>query len=338
MAYSPSRKREGIPDMKLHRRAALAALSFCIVAPAFAQTTTQYPQRAVKLILPFGPGTATDIAARMIGEKLATKWGKPVVIENRAGGDGLIAIRAFLQAADDHTLLYSSSASFIAHPYTLQTKPPYDMEKDLLPIARTTDTVLAVSVPTALPVKTLAEFVEYAKQNPGKLNGAGAAGLPEFSIAAFIQARGLQVTKVPYRDVVQAGQDLSENRIQILASSYAVVLPHAQAGKVRILSTGAAKRTSLAPDLPSPNEAGFPELAIETTVGFYGPAGMPRDLRVQISKDILGTLGDKEFVDRLTATGQVVNGQGPDELAAALKEQAAAAKRLADILGIKPKE
>lgn len=324
---------------KIVRRAILAALSIVCAAPVFAQTPpAQYPQRAVKLILPFGPGTATDIAARMIGEKLQAKWGRGVVVENRAGGDGLIAIRAFLQAADDHTLLYSSSASFIAHPYTLQTKPPYDLEKDLLPIARTTDTVLAVSVPAELPVKTLAEFVDYARRNPGKLNAAGAAGLPEFSVAAFIKSRNLEVTKVPYRDVVQAGRDLADGRIQLLSSSYAVVLPHAQAGRVRILSTGAARRTSLAPELPTPLEAGFPELAIETTVGFYGPAGMSRDLRVRIANDILETLNDKSFVEKLTATGQVVNGQGPDELAAALKEQAAAAKRLADILGVKPKE
>lgn len=162
--------------------------------------------------------------------------------------------------------------------------------------------------------------------------------MPEFAVSAFIKARGLEATRVPYRDVVVAAQDLAENRIQLLHSSYAVALPHAQAGKVRILATGAEKRTSLAPDLPSPGEAGFPELAIETTVGFYGPAGMSRDLRIAISKDILSTLTDPDFVGKLTASGQVVNGQGPDELAAALKVQAASTKKLADILGIQPKE
>lgn len=146
--------------MKLTIRCAALAAALVFVSVVAQAQTASYPQRPVKLILPFGPGTATDIAARMIGEKLQAKWGKGVVIENRAGGDGLIAIRAFLQAADDHVLLYSSSASFIAHPYTLQTKPPYDMEKDLLPIARTTDTVLSIAVPEALPVKTIAEFVE----------------------------------------------------------------------------------------------------------------------------------------------------------------------------------
>lgn len=318
------------------RRAALAAV--VVASPVAALAQGAYPQRPVKLILPFGPGTATDVAARMIGEKLQTKWGKGVVIENRAGGDGLIAIRAFIQAADDHTLLYSSSASFIAHPYTLQTKPPYDMEKDLLPIARTTDTVLSIAVPDSLPVKTIADFVAYAKANPGKLNVAGAAGVPEFAVGAFLKARGLEATRVPYRDVVVAGQDLAENRIQLLHSSYAVALPHAQAGKVRILATGAAKRTTLAPDLPSPDEAGFPELAIETTVGFFGPAGMSRELRGRIAEDIMAALKDPEFVTKLNASGQVVNAQGPDGLAAALKDQAAATKKLADILGLKPKE
>ena len=319
--------------------AVLAVAPLCSAFVASAQMPpSQYPQRAVKLILPFGPGTATDIAARMIAEKLQTKWNKPVVIENRAGGDGLVAIRAFLSAADDHTLLYSSSASFIAHPYTLQSKPPYDMEKDLLPIIRTTDTVLAISVPAELPVRTIPEFVEYARKNPGKFNAAGAAGVPDFAVGAFLKARGLEVTRVPYRDVVQAGQDLAENRIQFLHSSYAVVLPYAQAGKVRILATGASRRTALAPDLPSPDEAGFPELAIETTVGFFGPSSMSRELREHIAKDISGTLNDPVFLARLTATGQVINSQGPEQLTAALKAQAAAVKRLADILGLAAKE
>ena len=198
--------------------------------------------------------------------------------------------------------------------------------------------MLSIAVPASLPVKTLAEFADYAKKNPGKLNVAGAAGVPEFAVSAFVKARGLEATRVPYRDVVQAGRDLADERIQLLASSYAVVLPHAQAGKVRILATGADRRTALAPELPSPNEAGYPELAIETTVGFFGPAGMSRDLRGQIAKDIIGTLNDKEFVAKLTASGQVVNAMDPDGLAAALKQQAEAARKLADILGVKPKE
>ena len=158
--------------------AAFAGLLAALPAATQAQSQSQpqpWPQRGVKFILPFGPGSATDIAARLIGDKLAAKWGKPVVVENRPGADGLLAINAFTAAADDHVLLYASSASFIAHPYT-QEKVPYDMERDLAPIARVSDTVLSAAVPAASGYKTLREFVEGAKQAPDKHNFAGAAG------------------------------------------------------------------------------------------------------------------------------------------------------------------
>jgi tripartite-type tricarboxylate transporter receptor subunit TctC len=131
-------------------------------AQAQAQT---WPDRSVKWILPFGAGSATDIAARLLAERLSAKWGKPVVIENRPGGDGLVAINAFTSANDDHVLLYASSASFMAHPYT-QEKLPYDMERDLAPIARVCDTVVAASVPAAAEFKTVAEFAARAKAEP----------------------------------------------------------------------------------------------------------------------------------------------------------------------------
>ena len=321
--------------------ACAAGLVFASLSSTAALSQTapdQYPQRNVKFILPFGPGTATDVAARMIAERLAKKWGKGVIVENRAGGDGLIAIRAFIQAADDHTLLYASSANFIAHPYTLPTKVPYDLEKDLLPIARTTDTVVVVGVSAPTPVKTITELVALALANPGKLNAAGAAGLPDFAIQAFIKKNGLQVTRVPYRDVVQGGRDLGDDRIQMLHASFAVMRPHLEAGKVRLLMNAAERNDSMAPGLPTPSQAGFPELGIETTVGLYGPAGMGLALRQRISKDVLATLDDPQFIAKLTATGQVLNAQGPDELAAALRRQAAAAAEMAKILEIQPKQ
>ena len=136
--------------------AALCVLSGPFAVPAQAQSQT-WPQRGVKFMLPFGAGSATDVAARLIGERLATKWGKPVVIENRPGADGLLAIQAFTSANDDHVLLYASSASFIAHPYT-QEHLPYVLERDLEPIARVAETILTVSVPADTNINTDCRF------------------------------------------------------------------------------------------------------------------------------------------------------------------------------------
>jgi tripartite-type tricarboxylate transporter receptor subunit TctC len=309
---------------------AWASLSF---SGAEAQT---WPQRNVRLILPFGAGTATDVAARLLGDRLATRWGRPVVVENRPGGDGLVAISAFVSAADDHVLLYASSASFIAHPY-MHDKLPYNLERDLQPIARISHTVLAASVPAATEFKSIRDFVAGARAAPGKYNVAGAAGLPEFAVEAFVKTQKLDVAKVPYRDVVQAARDLGENRIQFLLSSYTVVRTLAEAGKVRLVAVGSRQRSKVAPDIPSVAESGFPELVIETTAGFYGPAGMALDLRKRIGADIIAVANEPTVSERIAATGQDMVPAGPDELMQTIKQQAATAEAIAKILGLKRK-
>ncbi len=307
------------------------------VASAQSQAQSQaqsWPQRSVRFVLPFGAGSATDIAARLIGDKLSAKWGKPVIIENRPGGDGLVAINAFTSANDDHVLLYASSASFIAHPYTLD-KVPYDLERDLAPIARVSDTVLAASVPGASGYKTIGEFIAAAKKEPEKHNFAGAAGLPEFAAMAFVKSEGLGVTKIPYKDVVQAGRDLGENRIQFLLSSFAVVQPLIEAGKVRLVGVGG--RTALAPGVPTVTEAGYPSLQIETTSGFYGPRGMPLELRQRIGRDVIEVTNDPTISQRIASSGQNVRTGGPGDMSHTLKQQAARAAEIAKILGMTAK-
>jgi tripartite-type tricarboxylate transporter receptor subunit TctC len=320
------------------RRRALALAGAAAVAVASAQPSAAqaWPQRNVRLILPFGAGSATDAAARLLGERLSATWNRAVVVENRPGGDGLVAINAFVSAADDHVLLYASSASFMAHPY-MHEKLPYNLERDLLPIARVSDTVLSFGVPAATEFKTIADFVAGARAAPDKYNVAGAAGLPEFALEAFVKTQKLKVTKVPYRDIVQAGRDLGENRIQFLFSSYAVVRPLVQAGKIRLVALGGRKRSPIAPDVQSVAESGFPELLIETTSGFYGPRGMPLDLRKKIGADIIAAARDELISKRIAATGQDMVPAGPEELAETLRGQAMKAAAVAKVLGLQRK-
>jgi tripartite-type tricarboxylate transporter receptor subunit TctC len=314
--------------------AAFGGLIAALPVVAQAQQAQAWPQRSVKFILPFGPGSATDIAARLIGDKLSAKWGKAVVIENRPGADGTIAINAFIAAADDHVLLYASSASFMAHPYTLE-KVPYDLNRDLAPIAQVADTILSAGVPVASGVKTIAEFVAAAKKDPSKINFAGAAGVPEFAAMAFVKTENLGITKIPYKDVVQAGRDLGENRIQFLLSSLAVVQPLIQANKVRVVGVGA--RTPLAPGAPTVTEAGYPSLQIETTSAFYGPRGMPEELRKRIGADVIAVVNDPTISQRIAASGQAVRTGGPDVLTQTLKRQSERTAEIAKVLGMKPK-
>src|SRR3954470_2809959 len=232
-------------------RASVVALFglMALLAPQAHAETQTWPQRPVKFLVPFGPGAGVDIGARLLADRLTARWGKAVVIENRPGADGLVAIQAFLAANDDHTLLASPSGSFTVHPYQYE-KLPYT-PADLVPIARVSNTILATGVPASMNIKTLKEFVERARANPGKLNAAVVPGITELTFDYFVKTEGLAVTKIPYRDIVQAATDVGEDRIQIMSSSYAILQPQAQAGRINVLAVNGSERAPILPDLPT---------------------------------------------------------------------------------------
>ncbi len=303
------------------------------ILAASSAAAQSWPQRNVRFILPFGAGSATDAAARMIGERVSVRWGRPVIVENRPGGDSLIAINAFVSANDDHVLLYASSATFLAHPYT-QEKLSYDLERDLAPIARLTDTIVLVAVPASGPNKTLAEFVNAARNMPAKHNAAAASGLAEFTLDAFLKSEKLDARKIPYKDFVLAAPDLVEGRIQLLITSVPPVRAHAEAGKVRILATTNSRRSPHFSDIPTVAEAGYPGLTMQTTAGLYGPKSMPLELRRRIGAEVVAVLGDPAIAAKIAATGQDIRTGGPEELAETLRQQAVTTAAVAKILGM----
>ncbi|MEA2979151.1 MAG: hypothetical protein QOF09_974 [Alphaproteobacteria bacterium] len=309
---------------------ALSALALSAL-PATAQN---WPTRTVRLILPLGPGSGVDIGARLIADKLAARWGQPVVVENRPGGDGIVAISAFTGAKDDHVLLMSPTSSFTAHPY-LHDKLPYD-PRDLAPIARVSNTLVAVAVPSSSDIKTVKDLVDTARANPGKLNWATITGMFDFVFAGFQKKMGIEIAKVPYRDTVQAVNDLAEGRIQVMMSAIAIVRPRVQAGAIRMIAVTAGERASIYPDVPTTTEAGFPDIRIEGLTGLFGPRDMPADLRERISHDVTAAAADPTITSRLLATGQVVNPGGPAEFGAAIDAQRAQVAATGELLGIKP--
>jgi tripartite-type tricarboxylate transporter receptor subunit TctC len=310
---------------------ALAA-SFGISGGASAQN---YPQRTVKFILPFGPGSGTDIAARLIAERLSKTWGHPVVIENRPGGDGLVSINAFVAASDDHTLLWVPVGTFAVHPYQHE-KLQYDAERDLLPIANVTTLILSLSVSASLNVNSLREFVDLARKEPGKFNAAAANGNSDFLLSGFLKSNGLDIAKVPYRDITQAPNDLAEGRIQFLSSSLAIVQPLAAAGKVKVLAVTSRKRAPSLPDVPTVVEAGFPAQEMESIGGIFGPRGMPLALREKIATDVRAAAeSDPTIATKLQATGQIVDLNGPVQFAAGIKELNDKLAEIAKLVGMK---
>ena len=318
----------------------------CLTATVFAAVTSlvsasdataadpAWPRGPVRFILPLGAGSGADLSARMLVDRLQTKWGKAVVVENRPGGDGLVAISAFMAANDDHTLIYAPTGSFTVHPYMYDNRA-YDLDRDLMPIARVTNTILALGVPASMNIASLADFLTRARAEPGKFNWAGVPGITEFVFEGFLKSANINMVKVPYKDIVQAAKDVGEARVQILMAAYAILQPHAQSGRIKVLAINSAQPSQVAPGIPTAREAGSPGLELDGLVGLFGPKSMSLELRQRIGADVVAAASDPEIATRLTATGQVVNPGGPAEFAASIKAQTSQVAAIAEVLGLK---
>lgn len=309
---------------------ALGALATLGIHPAQAQT---WPTRTVRFIVPLGPGSGVDITARVIAEKLSANWGKGVVVENKPGGDGILAISAFTQANDDHTLLMAPSSSFTAHPF-LHEKLPYDV-KDLLPIVRVSNTVIAVGVPASLGVNSLDDFIARAKAEPGKLNMASATGANDFVVSGFLKQANVDIARVPYRDTVQAINDLAEGRIQLYVAAYAIMRPHVQSGKVKVIALMNNERAPMLSGVPTARETGHAALAMDGLVGLFGPKEMGKDLRDRIAADVIAVASDPALAAKIAATGQIVRPGGAEEFAREIAEQTKVVADSAAAAGVK---
>jgi tripartite-type tricarboxylate transporter receptor subunit TctC len=317
--------------------AALAAgFALMLASPSQAQTpqAQTWPQRTVRFIVPLGPGSGVDLTSRLLAERLQAKWGQSVVIENKPGGDGILAISSFVGAHDDHVLLYSPTSSFTAHPFQHE-KLPYD-PRDLSPVARVSKTLLGFAVPGSSTIGSVADFMAQVRAQPGKLNYTTATGVTDVIFDGYFKSAGLVITRVPYRDVVTPLTDLGEGRIQAYIGALAIEQPHLQSGRAKLIAITNTERAAAAPGIPTVAEAGFPELNFDGLTGLFGPRDMPNEVRARIAADIRAAMADPVIVSRLVATGQVVSPGGAAELAASIDEQRGSLIAIAKVLGIKP--
>lgn len=323
--------------MSRFRSLTLAAVGVVVaLALSAAQSWAQapaWPQRPVKFIIPLGPGSGVDITARVFADKLSAKWGQSVVVENRPGGDAIVAITTVIGAKDDHMLLFAPTSTFTAHPY-LHDKLPYDIN-DLVPVARVTNTLIGVGVPTSLGVNTVKELAQKIKATPGTLNYASVTGANDLLFASFLKTEGLSMAKVPYKDTVQAINDLAEGRIHSFVAAYAILRPQVQNGKVKVVSITNRKHAAALPDIPTSEEAGFKSLSMDGLVGLLGPKDMPLAARARIAADIREIAADPAIVERLSKTGQVISPGSPAEFAAEIDDQRATVAAIGKNLGIK---
>jgi tripartite-type tricarboxylate transporter receptor subunit TctC len=320
--------------VKIFARLAIAALLSALSLPAVAQT---WPQRPVKFVLSLGPGSGADIGARLYADRLTRLWGQPAVVENRPGGDGVIAINAVISAKDDHTLLWGPTANFVGHPYSLD-KMPYD-PNELVPVARVSGTVVTISAPVTMNVASLNELIARAREQPGKMNWTTAVTMTDIILEGFLKSSGIDMAHVRYKDAVGAVNDLIENRIQMYSSAYAIVRAQAMAGRVKLLAVQSRNRVP-GLDLPTVSELGFPGLNFEGLVGIIAArsSGISSAARERIAADVKTVSADPLVAERLAATAQLNIPGTPAEFAASIQEQVAQLAASARLLGIKPKQ
>ena len=312
--------------------AALALLATPLLTPAQAQS---WPTRSVRLIVPFGPGAGADIGARLFAEKLTTKWGHAVVVENKPGGDSIVAIQAFLSANDDHVLLFGPAGNFTVHPF-VYSKLSYN-PAELIPIARASQTILALAVKKDAPYNNMKEFTEAARKAPGKFNSGLVQGITEFTFWGYCYDQKLDIPQVPYRDINVAPVDLGEDRIQVVMSSFAIVQPQIQAGRIKPLIVNGKTRAPAVPDIPTARESGYPSLEVEGLVGLFGLKTMSDALKEKIAADFKAVAEDGSIGERLKATGQVISVGGPKEFADTIAEQRSNIAAVVKAIDFKPK-
>jgi len=283
-----------------------------------------YPAKPVRLIVPFPAGGATDVVARLLGQKLSEAWGQPVVIENRAGAGGNIGADAAAKSPPDGYTLFMTSGSIVtANPYMYKSLT-YDPAKDLVAITNVATGPQVIAVTPDLAVRDLKDFIAYAKANPGKVN-LGSAGIgTQTHLAAenFAYAAGIDVTHVPYKGEGPAMTDLIGGQIQLVTPNLGAAIGHIQQGKIRALAVTSPQRNAQVPGVPTVAET-LPGFENAGWFGLMAPAGTPREVIDKVQRDSAKILQSEEFKAKLAQQGMAPVGNTPAEFAAAIREESA---------------
>ena len=294
----------------------MTATVFSFVAYAEVSGAT-YPSRAIRMIVPFPAGGATDILARALSQKLGEKIGQVVIVDNRPGAGGTIGADAASKSpADGYTLLLATSSTHSIGP-AINPRIPYNVEKDFTPIAYVASSPNIVLVPNTSPAKTMREFIDYARKNPGRLNYAssGNGTVVHLTTEYFKAQSDTFILHIPYRGTALAMPDLISGKLDVLFDSFVTGMPHVKDGKLRALAVTSLKRTALAPEVPAVAET-LPGFESITWFGVYGPKGMPADLVAKINVAVIAALADADVKDRFARLGAEPTGGTPQAFAA----------------------
>lgn len=302
------------------------AFLLCALAAVSVSAGAQnYPTKPIRLIVPYPAGGATDFFARLVFPKMGEALGQQVVVENRPGaGTAIGASEVARSAPDGYTLLLGDAGTYAFNP-TLYKKLSYDPAKDFAPVSLTGRFALILAVHPGMPAKSVKEFVQAAKSQPGKVNyGAPGPGSPiHLAMEFFRQRAGLAMTPIPYKGGADAMNDLIGGRISAMFPDIASALPQIKGGKLRPLAVASAKRVAALPDVPTIGESGYPGFEAWAWQGFVAPAKTPRPIIMQLNAEFAKVMSDPVIKQRLSESGFELQTSTPDEFAAYMKSEIA---------------
>lgn len=310
--------------------AGLALAATCALAQ-------DYPSKPVKLLVPYPPGGASDVTARILADKLSKRWGgKPVFVENKAGANGVIGTETIARADPDGYTLGLVASSHVANP-ALFKKLPFSLD-DMTPVTMTAQVQLGLVVHPSLGVNSVKELIAHLKANPGKVAVAtsGRGSNPQLWALAFEQATGTKMLDVPYKGSGAAHPDLLAGQTQVMFDAVASILPHVKSGKVKLLAVGAAKRSPFLPETPTMQEAGVPGYSMASWGAVIAPAKTPKAIIDQLNRDIVAILNEPDTKERLAGLSAEVLGNTPAEANTIMKDEEARLTKLIRDVGIVP--
>jgi tripartite-type tricarboxylate transporter receptor subunit TctC len=324
-----------LTGMKLTASTILALAG--LVGATTVQAQTDFPSKAIKIVVPFAPGGAADTTARLLSEPLAKKLGQPVIVENKPGGGATVGASYVVNSpADGYTLLYTTPGPQITNPY-LMAKLPYDPDRDLVPVTRLSWFPNVLVINPKLPINSVAELIAYARKNPGKVN-FGSAGIGASSHLAgelFKAEAKVDITHVPYKGTGQAVQDLVAGNLQMVIDSLSVYLPYIKSGQVRAIGIAMPQRSPLLPDVPpiADQLKGFDATAVNY---LSAPAGTPVVVINKINQAIVEIMADPALQERMIGMGMIPKTSSPEEMAREVKAEQIKWKKVIQDSGAKP--
>jgi tripartite-type tricarboxylate transporter receptor subunit TctC len=322
----------------MRRRDFIALLGGAAILPAAPAIAQSYPNRPIRLIVPYPPGGGTDIVGRVIGQKLHEALGQPVVIDNRGGAGGTIGTAAAAKAAPDGYTLVLVPTSHVINP-SIYSKLPYDTEKDFAPITMAASAAILMAAHPSVPASTMRQLVDAAKAQPQTISNYGSSGAGTvFHLTGelFKQLTGLTLQHVPYRGGAPAVTALLGGEISVAFETMLALQPHVRAGTLRALAITSTQRSAVMPDIPTAVEAGYPSLVADNSYAVFAPAGTPPAVVERLHGTIVAALASPEVRDKLREQGAEVVGNSPAELAAYVAAEIPKWAALARQAGLNP--